>query len=125
MNKALKRAIEGGWQNPVHLVSEMDKNGKVVILSGYPEKVAVVWTTPDIIFDQFFWQALGKAEGWAVSDEAYLCDYCGVIGVGTWNHMNDCKIKDRKISFKAYWHRFIDHLAEGKDVEIFFKQLLS
>lgn len=31
----------------------------------------------------------------------------------------------KKQTWKEYWHRFIDHLAENKDPEEFFKELLK
>lgn len=50
-----------------------------------------------------FWKSLGKAMGWE-GEDAYLT----IIMTA---HM-------------AYWHRFIDHLAEGKPPEEYFKKLL-
>lgn len=51
-----------------------------------------------IFIDPAFWQALGKARGWIAppSGQAYF-----------------------------YQHRFIDHLAGGKDAESFFAELLK
>jgi|EndMetStandDraft_4_1072995.scaffolds.fasta_scaffold100223_1 hypothetical protein len=61
---AIEKAIEGGWQSPVHLVSETDESGRIVILSGYPEKVSVVWKHAEIALDPSFWLAFGKTLGW-------------------------------------------------------------
>lgn len=65
-----------------------------------------VISNPDLL-DPSFWQALGRARGWnktpttdvLVAGEAY---------------------KER---WAGYWHRFIDHLADGKDAESFFAKL--
>lgn len=50
--------------------------------------------------DRSFWQALGNAKGWALK-------------------------QDSPEHWKLEWHRFIDHLAEGKDAESFFARLLA
>lgn len=55
-----------------------------------------------VFLDPSFWLALGKARGWRQFD--YHTD------------------KPRK-GWLPKWHRFIDHLAEGKDVESFFANL--
>lgn len=57
-----------------------------------------------VLLDPAFWQALGKARRW---DEHRcivnngLCDKC----------------------WSSHWHRLIDHLASGKEVESFFATL--
>lgn len=56
-----------------------------------------------ILLDPLFWQSLGKAMGWEdvelwKQNKASLFD---------WNYQ---------------WHRFIDHLAEGKSIESYFSQ---
>ena len=87
--QAINRAEESGWdsteyydvQNPDHCYN-CDKF---------------------IFLDPLFWQALGKAMGWAK------------------NHL----YKRNAITWKDYWHLLIDHLASGKDTESFFKQLLE
>ena len=56
----------------------------------------------NIFLDPQFWQSLGKALGWATQfDEDKGFNY----------------------QWKDYWHKFIDHLADGKDIESFFKDL--
>jgi hypothetical protein len=54
--------------------------------------------------DPLFWQALGKARGWTVCESGSIWQ-----GVPKWRY---------------WWHRFIDHLADGKDAESFFKSLV-
>lgn len=60
-----------------------------------------------ITSDPLFWQSLGKALGWSGTNTA--CNKCGVAFNG----------------WKGHWHRFIDHIAEGKDVDEFFKELIK
>lgn len=62
----------------------------------------------DIWLDLLFWQALGKARGWRMHDAL--------------NKENDRV--DRSEAWPHYWHRFIDHLAEGKNAEEFFASLV-
>lgn len=62
-----------------------------------------------IVLDPLFWQALGKAEGWD-------------RGIETCQIPNTCSYHS---SWKRHWHCFIDHLAEGKDADSFFKELLK
>jgi len=57
---------------------------------------------PSAVFlDPLFWRSLGKAMGWCTEEVARY----GLIG------------------YVAYWHRFIDHLASGKDANSFFEEL--
>ena len=49
---------------------------------------------PSHLYDRAFWEALGKARNWQ--------------DTGAW---------------LFHWHRFIDHIAFGKDVESFFSNL--
>lgn len=60
--------------------------------------------TAQILLDLSFWQALGKARGWG-------------------DHKLQSEIENR--CWKCRWHRFIDHLAEGKDAESFFASVLK
>jgi hypothetical protein len=62
-----------------------------------------------MLYDPLFWQALGKAYGWGTD----------AINV-SWN------IKGKDMGTWLYnWHSFIDHLAEGKDADSFFKELIN
>lgn len=58
-----------------------------------------------------FWQALGKALGWEERINLQWSNKNLPIGMDThWLYQ---------------WHRFIDHLAEGKSADIFFNELLK
>lgn len=57
--------------------------------------------------DPLFWVALGKSLGWRTGLEA---DEWGGVVSGEWQYR---------------WHAFIDHLAEGKSAEDFFKELIK
>lgn len=102
MEKTLKKAIEGGY----NIRAE--------------HKLMFEGTISKMLLDPLFWQALGKACGWTHKmiptafvefedgdDEDTMLDWDSTEG------------------WKFYWHRFIDHLAEGKDVESFFNDLIK
>lgn len=59
-----------------------------------------------IFLDPLFWQALGKAEGWKHEESR---DREGRLN-GDWI---------------THWEDFIHHLAEGKDINTFFEELLN
>lgn len=57
-----------------------------------------------ILLDPLFWISLGKAEGWPEQ---------------TYHH------PDVDPNWRAYWHRLIDHIAEGKDIGSFFDEIIK
>ena len=57
----------------------------------------------EALLDPLFWRALGVALGWQVECHPRYIPY------NQW--------------WQRPWHRFIDHLAEGKSPESFFKDL--
>jgi hypothetical protein len=100
MNEAIKKAIEGGYKDPRLKRDDTIRN---------PERAANnVWYSSEafVMLDPLFWQALGKAMGW--ESKVFICP----------GH------KKEEMWF-YHWHRFIDHLAEGKDADSFFKELLK
>lgn len=61
-----------------------------------------------------FWESLGGGLGWSKYATCIRCD------------RQDCDHVDGyRLKWLANWHRFIDHLAEGKDAESFFVELLK
>jgi hypothetical protein len=57
----------------------------------------------DVFLDPLFWQSLGKALGWRQDEDQW----------------------GDRAEWVSQWHRFIDHLAEGKDAESFFENTLT
>lgn len=139
--QAIEKAIEGGWEEKIingekiHSVSVGNNFwwiSKIFRKSIWMYVIKIELKESDIfipfhatLLNPLFWQALGKVEGWAKNEESYICKDCGVIGISDSNHMNDCPTKDRKLYWRVYWHRLIDHLAEGKDPETFFERILA
>lgn len=66
-----------------------------------------------ILLDPLFWQALSKAEGWKGK---YQHTYLDFFNTETPYEYPEWLEK---------WHRFIDHLAKGEDVDSFFEELLK
>lgn len=117
IQQGIEKAIEGGYQelfwdgckecggvgrdDNIDFVCTVCKgtgNGDLLL-----EEMSAQWER--FTSDPLFWQSLGKAMGWR---EEY--PKAGVR-IGTF------------IEWKQMWHRFIDHLAEGKDAESFFENL--
>ena len=79
---------------------------------GVPMKEGKPQWTKDVL-SPGFWSALGKAEGWKPTGLFRTClckETHGAHEVGQW---------------EMKWHRFIDHLIEGKNADSFFKGLLE
>lgn len=106
MEKAIKKAIEGGYRCIEKNCNRFKfADGSPDLLENRIEHIkANIYQT---FLDPLFWQALGKSEGWG---EDHLCWECGAEEGG---------------GYKAHWHSFIDHLAEGKGIHSFFEKLIS
>jgi len=63
------------------------------------------------LLDKYLWQALGKALGWKREGRDN----------NEWHH----NLSTGKPWWLYRWHRFIDWIAEGKDVDEFFEQLIK
>jgi hypothetical protein len=112
MNEAIKLAIEkGGYLND-HTKLGGDYRGASSDAMRVIEK-AYAWRNSRILLDPDFWQALGKALGWnediiqqrihASTKQVVMIQYAG---------------------WRFHWLSFIDWIADGKDVDDFFKELL-
>lgn len=108
IEEAIKKAIEGGYTDPRPSVSAMnprEDREKAIILDAL---IKLNWN-PVIYCDPAFWQALGKAMGWGVD----------VID----NGKGEPEQIQTQEDWLYYWHRFIDHLADGKSPESVFDSL--
>lgn len=95
MNEAIRIAIEKGGYEMPERNSG-DRYG-----SGSEDDISKA------LLDPLFWQALGKARGWSIRE-------------------NDRRGQEKGINEWLYhWHRFIDSLAAGEDVDLFFNDLLK
>lgn len=105
IESAIKEAVEkGGW-----IPQGMD--GIMPIMRTPKNILANFYHQPTIFLDPLFWQALGKARGWSDFTEEHYTD------------RRDRTYSRTHPTWNLNWHRFIDHLAEGKSAESFFKTL--
>jgi hypothetical protein len=97
IQKAITKAEKAGWVAVgVYKATGFNEWGRAFLLT-------CVFTDPG------FWQALGIALGW---ENEETCPTCGYLSAENWGKR-----------WKAEMHRFIDHLADGKDAKSFFETL--
>lgn len=109
MKEAIQKAIEGGWKGEGAKFNYYEPTFEDVgwyLKNGYAENENI-WK---VLSDPLFWQALGKSLGWGWVTPCEFGDHEACIECALWL----CK-----------WHDFIDHLAEGKDADDYFKELLK
>lgn len=119
MKEAILIAIENGYVYP-YLRGQMTYSQKFEEtsfgkqwLKCYGDFGEGEWAVQEIILlDPLFWQALGKGFGWKSTS-------CGHTICETED--TDC---EKIPQWKYHWHRFIDNLAQGKDIDSFFSPLL-
>ena len=113
MKEAIEKAIERGWKISVIEPEYYTVNG-FAIITGVKKGEETVqknfWPMHRVLLDPLFWQALGEAMMWN-----------GDGPLGTTFEIGN----NRGPAWRNAWHRFIDHLAEGKDVDSFFNELLK
>ena len=122
IQQAVEKAIEGGYMKAKDyfgyipsVVKEVHYNKPEKLHQGHnffertsgsfhfgsAKKYSFSISVNEIFLEPLFWQSLGKAMGWRQDEDQ-------------WGERAECVI---------HWHRFIDHLAEGKDAESFFEGL--
>jgi len=125
METAIKRAIEGGWKTSWVVNGNFLKDecyGTILDHLNHADS--------NFLLNPTFWQALGKAEGWGNNGVSHaIFKYIASIDRPTKRNPSPTVEKDmyryEVPAWSYHWHRFIDHLAQGKDVESFFKDLLK
>jgi hypothetical protein len=116
LKKAITKAIESGWnpfvpQRPFELREITDKGRAVFWNDGFFQES---WDLGMIWIDPLFWQSLGKAMGW--KRHPIVQKFSKPVAPDRPNF-------DSAEEWLYHWHRFIDHLAEGKTIEEFFGTL--
>lgn len=120
MEEAIKKAIEGGWKG-------LEFNDSIRIDNFRPADVhSRVWgesilgeqhitTIAQIVCDPQFWIALGKSMKWKEDKPK--------VSITT-----DLGVMSSRVLYEGHlaeWHRFIDHLVVGKDIDSFFRDLIK
>lgn len=135
MKEAIQKAIEGGFVLDNEIGKDTTEWGceKEHIWIKYLKRHYDRWNNKEswtkeykyipyepMFIDPLFWQALGKSLGWGnsfgfiqTSDTGEISGWLESDSAGT------------VYQWQYHWHRFIDHLAEGKDAESFFKELIK
>ncbi len=141
MEKAIKRAIEGGYRtNPdmgADFVEISDRGIDSYVTMGTSRIHCTGTPARHLLLDPLFWQALGKAEGW--NENWYFGWFVKREhgGAWEWREKNDENVfwggmpneMPNIVLIKDSWdyqmHCFIDHLIEGKDIDSYFNNLLK
>lgn len=117
IQQAIEKAIEGGYYygdiGVAHIEVRKGEKGYAVVAQ--TEGSWAIYALEIILMSPLFWQSLGKAMGW--------CEYAVCIHDGKMNCFEKNHWAGYMGEWKWHWHRFIDHLAEGKDAESFFEAL--
>lgn len=103
MSTATQRIIEDAWSGGFKRFTAKEYYFKYTQMD---EAVSHLLLQPD------FWQAVGKVRGWT-----RVCADCGFREP----KLTDCQCGDQSQTIvdetNRNWHRFIDYLADGKNVE--------
>lgn len=117
MRESIQKAIEGGW----------NKYKDEPIEFFFYDECRPKWQ--EITSDPLFWQCLGKSLRWekkmVVRRGTVIGNFmCENKGIRFYGEEMGCGM-DYLNPWVYHWHRFIDHLAEGKDAGEFFNTLLN
>jgi len=122
IQQAIDKAIDYGWS--------IKKYGPMFSVflgtlkeTGEYRELAEMYVRQSALLDPSFWQALGKAMGW----DGLMCKNCHFDAGADWGHQIDgcidCIGRVPQEVATYHWHRLIDHLSEGKDVDSYFAGL--
>lgn len=132
IEQAIREAVEEGVWVPLDTLLRYTANVKCTVEG---PAIKCIWSTDDwtnqmkiridaidwrqTTLDPAFWQALGRARRWSEAEYS--------VSFGSTHPTLSTRFGGRAYTlntWRYHWHRFIDHLAEGKDAESFFKDLL-
>ena len=138
IEQAIKKSVEGGYLDFVNdgytgkprkwFIEFIDGTGHFHIDWGVGyekektrEKQITLVTTYSLFQDPNFWQCLGKALGWGKHKEIVI-NQNGYFDEQLHIYDDEAWLKETE-EWLYHQHQFIDHLAEGKDMVDFFKDL--
>jgi hypothetical protein len=116
IQEALDKAVEGGYHIGGTDGSETSYSGANSDYSAWTWKKnhsTFIVPTPETFLDPAFWHALGRVLGWNQA----------VRTVHAVDHGRPTRLTRAGQPWLSYWHRFIDHLAEGNTAASFFDRL--
>lgn len=143
MEKALRKAIEGGWRpwdslnhTRMEIPKEIEDCPSIECIDfiferfGHGGKDHAMQLYSKILMDSLFWQALGKAEHWG----RLHCTNCGEFVIPVRKKEDDpeywkdcCRRKhlDYGVSDKIHYLEFMEYIWNGGDIDSFFNNLLK
>lgn len=130
IQKVVEKAIEGGYELPyIYATLEVTENFLYFYTKdGHRFDVA----TATVLMDRMFWQNLGKVFGWDKGKTYTYTNPPRRQGMVTRKGLVEFDVPEHTVTrtsrsypdrWKRYWHAFVDHIASGKTVESFFKNL--
>ncbi len=113
-HRAIEDAVKGGFDKNKYFGAEFahrnpQPNGDEKELEAWLLAGDSVFLAPD------FWRAIGKQRNIKRAKKSTLSSTLDSLSKGGDPH--------KEWDWKANWHRLIDHLASGKDIESFFAEL--
>lgn len=115
IEQAIRDAVRAGWK---------ERHGD----SHWSDTTNQKKVYRDTIFlDPLFWSALGKVWGWGLVNDCPRCrhyyPYADKVCRGDGTKFSEATLVKVSGDWKERWHRFIDHLIEGRDAESFFAEI--
>lgn len=115
MDKAIKRAIEGGWSESPRIASLKARVGPMSKSVAFENEIFLVYCA-----DPLFWKALGKAEGWTPVLYSQTAKQDDLLYFSAQDF-----VPTVMEGYRYQMFRFVDHIVDGKDIDSFFNQLLK
>lgn len=133
----IENAIEGGWRPKAGdgfvykkcLFFSLARGGSAVHFTDMPQRNVkqdfVNVPTERILLDPEAWKAIGKVEGWGITEGK--CNGCGHDARGRgWLLSSPVQCPECRTSraeYTNYMHRMIDHLIEDGTIESYLETL--
>lgn len=131
IHQAIKLAIENGYGHSFWR-TRLQRDPDTEWTSQEWEEVFDFDVINKCLLDPLFWQALGKALGWSdvmaiiESDVMAMIENENILSKLLAHAIKESREKIGYYPMWVYrWHKFIDNLVEGKDIESFFEELLK
>ena len=128
LKEAIQKAIEGGYVNQAlkvkseYAIDFRDlRGGQLEIYN----KMLEEYLTTKAFLDPLFWQCLGKGLRWRPVEWEVLPYIDVAMSVVNSTPVKAVCREKRTEGYIYHWHRFIEHIANGGNVEEFFINLLK
>lgn len=109
MEQAIKIAVKNGYLRGERVGYDEEAKKFYIIFPDHSHSDYIKWQ--EVTSSPLFWQALVPNNQWSKLSQ---------LDIDKWQTYNT-----GNQAWLYYWHRFIDHLAEGKDIDSFFNELIK